>query len=43
MNEIKTAGVIGLGALGTLYAPLLTAAPGREHVLALATTNRVEQ
>ena len=26
MTEIKTAGVIGLGALGTLYAHLLTEA-----------------
>ena len=42
MNEIKTAGVIGLGALGTLYAHLLTAALGREHVLVLADRNRVE-
>ena len=42
MNEIKTAGIIGLGALGTLYAHLLTAALGREHVLVLADRNRVE-
>ena len=43
MKEIKTAGVIGLGALGTLYAHLLTEALGREHVLVLADKGRVER
>ena len=43
MKEIKTAGVIGLGALGTLYAHLLTEALGREHVLVLANKGRVER
>ena len=38
MNDIQTVGVIGLGALGTLYAHLLTEALGREHVLVLAVT-----
>ena len=43
MREIKTAGIIGLGALGTLYAHLLTEALGREHVLVLADSSRVER
>ena len=43
MKEIKPAGVIGLGALGTLYAHLLTEALGREHVLVLADKGRVER
>lgn len=41
MREIKTVGVIGLGALGTLYAHLLTEALGREHVLVLADSARI--
>ena len=36
MKEIKTVGVIGLGALGTLYAVTLTQALGKAHVLVLA-------
>lgn len=40
MKEIKTVGVIGLGALGVLYAHLLTEALGREHVLVLADRDR---
>lgn len=43
MKEIKTVGVIGLGALGTLYAHLLTEGLGREHVLVLADRDRVER
>ena len=43
MNDMKTAGVIGLGALGTLYAHLLTEALGRDHVLVLADRGRVER
>lgn len=41
MRPIKTVGIIGLGALGTLYAHLLTEALGREHVLVLADGERV--
>ena len=43
MNDMKTAGVIGLGALGTLYVHLLTEALGRDHVLVLADRGRVER
>ena len=43
MNDIKTAGIIGLGALGTLYAHLLTEALGRDHVLVLADSRRVDR
>ena len=43
MKEIKTVGVIGLGALGTLYAHLLTEGLGREYVLVLADRDRVER
>ena len=43
MKEIKTVGVIGLGALGTLYAHLLTEGLGREHALVLADRGRVER
>lgn len=41
MKEIKTVGVIGLGALGTMYAHLFTQALGRDHVLVLADGDRV--
>ena len=41
MKEIKTVGVIGLGALGTLYAHLLTKGLGRDHVLVLADNSRI--
>ena len=40
MKEIKTVGVIGLGALGTLYAVTLTQALGKDHVLVLADRER---
>ena len=43
MKKIETAGVIGLGALGTLYAHLLTDALGKERVLVLADSRRVER
>lgn len=43
MTEIKTAGVIGLGALGTLYAHLLTEALGKDRVLVLADQARTER
>lgn len=43
MREIKRVGIIGLGALGTLYAHLLTEALGREHVLILADSTRVDR
>lgn len=41
MKEIKTVGIIGLGALGVLYADLFTRALGRDHVLVLADRARV--
>lgn len=43
MKEIKTAGVIGLGALGVLYAHLLTEALGQAHVLVLADHTRIQR
>jgi len=43
MKPIKTVGIIGLGALGVLYAQLLTTALGREHVLILADAERTER
>ena len=43
MNEIKTIGVIGLGALGTLYAHLLTEGLGKERVLVLADEARIHR
>lgn len=43
MKEIKTAGIIGLGALGTLYAHLLTEALGKDRVLVLADSGRVRR
>lgn len=43
MKKIETVGVIGLGALGTLYAQLLTKALGKERVLVLADSRRVER
>ena len=43
MKEIKTVGVIGLGALGTMYADVFTKALGREHVLILADAARIER
>ena len=43
MKEIKTVGIIGLGALGTLYAHLLTKGFGRERVLVLADASRTKR
>lgn len=43
MKEIKTVGIIGLGALGVLYAHLLTDALGKEKVLVLADQERVQR
>ena len=43
MNEIKTVGVVGLGALGTLYTHLLTQGLGKEHVLVLADAERIRR
>lgn len=43
MKEIKTVGVIGLGALGVLYAQLLTEALGRDRVLILADSERIRR
>lgn len=43
MKKIETIGVIGLGALGTLYAQLFTEALGPEHVLILADKARTER
>ena len=43
MKEIKTVGIIGLGALGTMYAGVLTKALGKEHVLILADSARTER
>lgn len=41
MKEIKTVGIIGLGALGVLYTHLFTKGMGKEHVLVLADRDRV--
>ena len=43
MKKIETVGIIGLGALGTLYAHLFTEALGPEHVLILADKARTER
>lgn len=43
MNDIKTIGIVGLGALGTMYAELFTRALGKEHVLVLADRERTER
>lgn len=43
MKEIKTVGIIGLGALGVLYAHLFTQGLGREHVLVLADSERTRR
>lgn len=43
MKEIKTVGIIGLGALGVLYAHLLTEAVGRDRVLVLADRDRIDR
>ena len=43
MHDIKTIGIVGLGALGTMYAELFTRALGKEHVLVLADQERTER
>lgn len=43
MKQIKTAGVVGLGALGTMYAHMLTAAMGRDRVFVYADAGRAER
>ena len=43
MKEIKTVGIIGLGALGVLYSHLFTQGLGKDHVLVLADRARVER
>lgn len=40
MKELKTVGIIGLGALGTMYASVFTRALGKENVLILADAER---
>ena len=41
MKDIKTVGIIGLGALGVLYSHLFTQGLGRDRVLVLADRERV--
>ena len=41
MRKIETAGVVGLGALGTLYAHMLTGALGRDRAFVMAAASRV--
>ena len=41
MKPIQTAGVIGLGSLGVLYATLFTRALGKERVPVLADGARI--
>ena len=41
MRPIQTVGIIGLGALGAMYADLFTQALGRERVLVLADRGRI--
>ncbi len=41
MKSIQTVGIVGLGALGVLYAHQFTEALGREHVKILADSKRV--
>lgn len=43
MKPIRTVGIIGLGALGALYANLFTGALGKEHVLVLADKDRIQR
>lgn len=43
MKEIKTVGLIGLGALGTLYAHLLTEQFDKGQVLVLADRDRIQR
>lgn len=43
MKSIQTVGIIGLGALGSLYAKLFTDALGKERVLVLADAQRIRR
>lgn len=43
MRPIKTVGVIGLGALGVLYADQFTRALGKEQVFVLADQHRIDR
>lgn len=43
MKMIKTVGIVGLGALGTMYASLLTQALGKDHVAVLADSRRIQR
>lgn len=43
MKSIQTVGIIGLGALGSLYAKLFTDALGMENVLVLADSERIHR
>ena len=43
MKSIQTVGIIGLGALGSLYAKLFTDALGKERVLILADAQRIRR
>ena len=43
MKTIKTVGIIGLGALGSLYTHLFTESLGKEHVLLLADKARIQR
>ena len=43
MKPIQTVGIVGLGALGTMYADLFTRALGKERVLVLADRSRTER
>ncbi len=41
--EIKTAAVIGLGALGVIFTRIMTKAAGKENILVLGDTERMER
>ena len=43
LKDIQTVGIVGLGALGTLYAWELTMALGQDRVLVLADRDRTER
>ena len=43
MRSIQTVGIIGLGALGVMYADLFTRVLGRDQVLVLADSGRISR
>lgn len=43
MKDIQTVGIVGLGALGTMYASVFTKALGQERVLVLADAKRTQR